>query len=72
MDDNQWQPDEDYFLKLTLIPGAESELVKLGKTDVMEITVLSNDGKELPMPIQVCTNIFGIANIKIAKSIASD
>ena len=45
VDDNQWEPDEEFFVKLTLIPGEESEKVKLGKTCIMEITILNDDGK---------------------------
>ena len=44
MDDNQWEPDEEFFVKLTLIPGEDSENVKLGKTCIMEITILNDDG----------------------------
>ena len=44
-DDNQWEPDEEFFLKLTLIPGRESEEVRLGRTSIMEITILNDDGE---------------------------
>ena len=44
VDDNQWEPDEEFFVKLTLIPGDDSEFVKLGKTCIMEITILNDDG----------------------------
>ena len=44
VDDNQWEPDEEFFVKLTLIPGEDSENVKLGKTCIMEITILNDDG----------------------------
>ena len=47
VDDNQWEPDEEFFVKLTLIPGEDSENVKLGKTCIMEITILNDDGKIL-------------------------
>ena len=50
MDDNQWEPDEEFFVKLTLIPGTESELVRLGKTCITEITILNDDGKSLEGP----------------------
>merc|ERR1712012_1386314 len=43
VDDNQWEPDEEFFVKLTLIPGEDSENVKLGKTSIMEITILNDD-----------------------------
>jgi len=45
VDDNQWEPDEEFFLKLTLIPGASNN-VKLGRTSIMEITILNDDGKD--------------------------
>merc|ERR1711936_562410 len=43
VDDNQWEPDEEFFVKLTLIPGEDSENVKLGKTCIMEITIPNDD-----------------------------
>ena len=51
MDDNQWEPDEEFFVKLTLIPGESSENVKLGKICIMEITILNDDGKFLKQPL---------------------
>ena len=47
MDDNQWEPDEEFFVKLTLIPGTDSENVRLGKTCIMEITILNDDGRKI-------------------------
>ena len=46
VDDNQWEPDEEFFVKLTLIPGKESEDVRLGRTSIMEITILNDDGND--------------------------
>lgn len=43
VDDNQWEPDEEFFVKLTVIPGSSSENVRLGKTCIMEITILNDD-----------------------------
>ena len=51
VDDNQWEPDEEFFVKLTLIPQ-ESENVRLGRTSIMEITILNDDG----MQQQILTN----------------
>ncbi len=45
VDDNQWEPDEEFFLKLTLLPGRDSDNVKLGRTSIMEITILNDDGE---------------------------
>ncbi len=44
IDDNQWEPDEEFFVKLSLIPGKDSEEVRLGRTSIMEITILNDDG----------------------------
>ena len=46
VDDNQWEPDEEFFVKLTLVPGEESENVRLGRTSIMEITILNDDGND--------------------------
>ena len=45
VDDNQWEPDEEFFLKLSLLPGGQgsSKEVKLGRTSIMEITILNDD-----------------------------
>ena len=45
VDDNQWEPDEEFFLKLTTLQGSESGAVKLGRTSIMEITILNDDGQ---------------------------
>ena len=44
VDDNQWEPDEEFFVKLTLLPGDENLNTRLGKTSIMEITILNDDG----------------------------
>jgi len=43
VDDNQWEPDEEFFLKLTLLKGDESGDLKLGRTSIMEIMILNDD-----------------------------
>ena len=44
VDDNQWELDEEFFVKLTLLPGDENLNTRLGKTSIMEITILNDDG----------------------------
>ena len=56
VDDNQWEPDEEFFVKLTLIPGEDSENVKLGKTCIMEITILNDDGRYFYITLNHCQN----------------
>jgi len=43
VDDNQWEPDEEFFLKLSLLPGDSGQDCKLGRTSIMEITILNDD-----------------------------
>ena len=45
MDDNQWEPDEEFFLKLSIVYGEDLEKVKLGRTSIMEIMILNDDGQ---------------------------
>ena len=46
VDDNQWEPDEEFFLKLSLLPD-EREGVQLGRISIMEITIINDDGKKI-------------------------
>ena len=45
VDDNQWEPDEEFFLKLSHVQGDDSDSVKLGRTSIMEIMILNDDGQ---------------------------
>ena len=47
VDDNQWEPDEEFFLKLSLLSTGQSKEVKLGRTSIMEITILNDDGESV-------------------------
>merc|ERR1712088_577644 len=52
VDDNQWEPDEEFFIKLALVPKDPTMhaqdcdhggAVKLGRTSIMEIKILNDD-----------------------------
>lgn len=43
VDDNQWEPDEEFFLKLNLLGNDDHKEVKLGRTSIMEIIILNDD-----------------------------
>jgi len=43
VDDNQWEPDEEFFVKLSLVQPPDFGGVKLGRTSIMEITILNDD-----------------------------
>jgi solute carrier family 8 (sodium/calcium exchanger) len=43
VDDNQWEPDEEFFLKLNLVSNDDNKEVKLGRTSIMEVMILNDD-----------------------------
>lgn len=44
INDNQWEPDEEFFLKISLLMDQEKrEGVQLGRISIMEITILNDD-----------------------------
>ncbi|XP_071540523.1 sodium/calcium exchanger 2-like isoform X3 [Panulirus ornatus] len=44
INDNQWEPDEEFFLKLSLLVDSEKRKgVQLGRISIMEITILNDD-----------------------------
>uniref|UniRef100_A0A0N7ZBH2 Calx-beta domain-containing protein n=1 Tax=Scylla olivacea TaxID=85551 RepID=A0A0N7ZBH2_SCYOL len=44
INDNQWEPDEEFFLKISLLMDSEKrEGVQLGRISIMEITILNDD-----------------------------
>lgn len=46
INDNQWEPDEEFFLKISLLMDPEKrEGVQLGRISIMEITILNDDGE---------------------------
>ncbi len=45
IDDNQWEPDETFFVKLSLV-GNQPE-VKLGHKAICMITIIDDDGKKI-------------------------
>ena len=44
IDDNQWEPDETFFVKLSLPEGEETN-TKLGSKTVALVTIINDDGK---------------------------
>lgn len=42
LDDNQWEPTEEFFLKLTILDSVNGN-VELGKISIMEVTILDDD-----------------------------
>ena len=45
VDDNQWEPDEEFFIKLGQVHLGSGGEVKLGRTSIMEIKILNDDGE---------------------------
>jgi solute carrier family 8 (sodium/calcium exchanger) len=44
IDDNQWEPDETFFVKLSL-PESEEGHTKLGSKTVALVTIINDDGR---------------------------
>lgn len=46
IDDNQWEPDEEFFLRLSIVDevGYDSRDAILGRLPIMEIVILNDDG----------------------------
>ncbi|XP_025412592.1 sodium/calcium exchanger 3 [Sipha flava] len=42
LDDNKWEPDEEFFLRMSVVHHKEL-LVKLGSISIMEVTIIDND-----------------------------
>lgn len=47
LDDNQYEPDEQFYLKLSLVKtkSIRHPDVILGRISIMEVTVLNDDGE---------------------------
>lgn len=46
IDDNKWEPNEEFFLRLTLI-NVRKQPIKLGRISIMEVTIIDDDSKFL-------------------------
>lgn len=44
VNDNKWESNEEFFLRLSLLNG-ENQNVRLGRVSIMEVTILDDDGK---------------------------
>jgi len=44
IDDNQWEPDETFFVKLSL-PEGEEVRTKLGSKTIALVTIINDDGR---------------------------
>ncbi len=46
IDDTQYEPDEQFYVKLSLVGGARTKHsdVMLGRISIMEVTILNDDG----------------------------
>ena len=46
VNDNQWEPDEEFYLRMSLLNEKEDrEGVQLGRISIMEIVILNDDGQ---------------------------
>lgn len=46
INDSQWEPDEEFYLRMSLLSDAsEREGVQMGRISIMEIVILNDDGQ---------------------------
>ena len=58
IDDNEWEPDEVFFVKLSLDPNdPNSSNSLIGKKAIQEVTIINDDGRYTYMyPNFTCLN----------------
>jgi hypothetical protein len=67
IDDNQWEPDETFFVKLSLY-GANQEDAKIGHNQICMVTIIDDDGmKKFIIIIIIMVIIISIIIIIIFK-----
>ncbi|XP_075224296.1 sodium/calcium exchanger Calx-like isoform X1 [Lycorma delicatula] len=43
VNDNKWEPNEEFFLRLSLVHGEANKNVALGRITIMEVTIIDDD-----------------------------
>ena len=43
IDDDDWEPDEEFFLKIAVDPDSDNKDLKIGKKNIMTIMILNDD-----------------------------
>ena len=46
IDDDVWEPDEFFFVKLFLDPNEKKDNVILGKISINQVTIINDDGRQ--------------------------
>ncbi|CAF3298531.1 unnamed protein product [Rotaria socialis] len=74
IDDNQWEPDETFFVKLSL-PESEENHAKVGSKTVALVTIINDDEPgyiHFEEPINLVKESVGKAEIKVARVNGAD
>ncbi|CAF3442017.1 unnamed protein product [Rotaria socialis] len=74
IDDNQWEPDETFFVKLSLPEGEETH-AKLGSKTIALVTIINDDEPgfiEFEESITLVKESIGKAEIKLVRSNGAD
>ena len=56
IDDNQWEPDETFFVKISLPEGEETR-AKIGSKTVALVTIINDDGKSCRRRRVICLHL---------------
>lgn len=73
IDDNEWEPDETFFVKLWSEPSDDS--VKIGKHSITEVTIINDDEPgtfEFTKPSFIFKESSGFAEIELHRSNGAD
>ncbi|CAF3964388.1 unnamed protein product [Rotaria sordida] len=74
IDDNQWEPDETFFVKLSL-PEGEEKHAKVGSKTIALVTIINDDDPgfiQFEEPITLVKESVGKAEIKVARINGAD
>lgn len=45
IDDNKWEPEEEFFLKISLVDVGIDEPIQLGRLSILEVTIIDDDSE---------------------------
>lgn len=67
VNDNQWEPDEEFYLRMSLLnDSVMREGVQLGRVSIMEVVILNDDGEWCGGAILWCVLYHMLRAIKIS------
>ncbi|KAK9503028.1 hypothetical protein O3M35_011682 [Rhynocoris fuscipes] len=75
VDDNKWEPNEEFFLRLSLLHHDDNQNVQLGRISIMEVTIIDDDDPGIftfEKRGAIVKESAGFVSLKIIRSRGSD